>query len=66
VELPPTVQAKLRDRGWRFYTFLGETGCRLMCAWDTTPDTVDRFAADLATSPSPREERGEGTECRRR
>jgi len=19
-----------------------------MCAWDTTPDTVDRFAADLA------------------
>ena len=36
-----------RDRGWRFYTFLGETGCRLMCAWDTTPDTVDRFAADV-------------------
>jgi len=53
VELPPAVQAKLRDRGWRFYTFLGETGCRLMCAWDTTPDTVDRFAADLAASLSP-------------
>jgi len=52
VELPPTVQARLRERGWRFYTFLGETGCRLMCAWDTTPDTVDRFAADLAASLS--------------
>jgi threonine aldolase len=52
VELPPSVQAKLRDRGWQFYTFLGETGCRLMCAWDTTPDTVDRFAADLATLSS--------------
>jgi threonine aldolase len=48
VELPVNVQARLRERGWRFYTFLGDTGCRLMCAWDTTPDTVDRFAADLA------------------
>ena len=48
VELPPSVQKSLRERGWRFYSFLGETGCRLMCAWDTTPDS-DRFAAD--TSP---------------
>ena len=48
VELPPAVQAALREKGWRFYTFLGDTGCRLMCAWDTTPDTVDRFAADIA------------------
>ena len=47
VELPPSVQAKLRERGWRFYTFLGETGCRLMCAWDTSAETVDRFAEDL-------------------
>jgi threonine aldolase len=50
VELPVPVQARLRDKGWRFYTFLGETGCRLMCAWDTTPETVDRFAADLAAA----------------
>jgi threonine aldolase len=48
VELPAAVQARLREKGWRFYTFLGETGCRLMCAWDTTPETVDRFAADIA------------------
>jgi threonine aldolase len=53
VELPPPVQARLREKGWRFYTFVGDTGCRLMCAWDTTPDTVDRFAADLAFSLSP-------------
>ena len=52
VELPPAVQARLRERGWRFYTFLGETGCRLMCAWDTTPETVDRFAADMRPQPS--------------
>jgi threonine aldolase len=55
IELPPAVQRALRARGWRFYTFLGETGCRLMCAWDTAPEAVDRFAADLieaASSPS--------------
>jgi threonine aldolase len=50
VELPPAVQARLREKGWRFYTFLGDTGCRLMCAWDTTPDTVDRFARDLVAA----------------
>jgi threonine aldolase len=26
---------------------VGETGCRLMCAWDTTSDVVDRFARDI-------------------
>jgi len=50
VELPAAAQAALRAKGWRFYTFLGETGCRLMCAWDTAPETVDRLAADLAAA----------------
>jgi threonine aldolase len=45
--LDAAVQERLRARGWRFYPW-GETGCRLMCAWDTQPETVDRFAADLA------------------
>ena len=49
-EIPVATQARLRANGWRFYTFLGETGCRLMCAWDTTTATVDRFVADLAGS----------------
>jgi threonine aldolase len=48
VELQAAVQARLREKGWRFYTFLGETGCRFMCAWDTPPETVDRFATDIA------------------
>lgn len=46
-DIPPPLQAAVRAKGWRFYTFLGETGCRLMCAWDTTPETIDRFAADM-------------------
>lgn len=46
-DIPVKVQKALRERGWQFYTFPGQTGCRLMCAWDTEPATVDRFAADL-------------------
>jgi threonine aldolase len=45
--IPPKLQEALRSKGWRFYTFLGETGCRLMCAWDTATETVDRFAEDV-------------------
>jgi len=48
VDLPAAVVAGLRERGWRFYTFIGETGCRFMCAWDTPVESVDRFARDVA------------------
>ena len=47
-ELPGPVIDGLRQRGWKFYTFIGAGGCRLMCAWDTTEEDVTRFAADLA------------------
>jgi threonine aldolase len=47
IDLPVRAVQGLRERGWRFYTFVGETGCRLMCAWDTTSDVVDRFARDI-------------------
>ncbi|MFM7101723.1 MAG: threonine aldolase family protein [Verrucomicrobiota bacterium] len=47
VDLPkPAIQA-LWDRGWMFYNFIGEGGCRLMCSWDTTEEDVRAFAADL-------------------
>jgi len=46
-DLPPHVVVALRQAGWKFYTFLGQGGCRLMCAWDTTEEDVDRFVVDL-------------------
>jgi len=49
VELDGAVQDRLRRKGWRFYAW-EPAGCRLMCAWDTPPETVDRFAADLAAA----------------
>ena len=47
VHIPKDIQDRVRSKAWRFYAW-GPTGSRLMCAWDTEPATVDRFAADLA------------------
>jgi threonine aldolase len=46
IDLPRPVIEGLWARGWRFYTFVGDTGARLMCAWDTPAAAVDDFAAD--------------------
>ena len=46
-DLPPYVIVALRQAGWKFYTFIGQGGCRLMCAWDTTEEDVDLFVSDL-------------------
>ena len=46
--LPPGAAERVR-RDWRFYTWDEGSGeVRLMCSWDTTPDEVDAFAADVA------------------
>ncbi len=48
VEMPPAVMTALRERGWRFYSFIGSGGARLMCAWDTAEEDVDALTQDLA------------------
>lgn len=48
VELRRPVVDALHERGWGFYTFIGEGGCRLMCSWDTTEADVKAFATDVA------------------
>jgi threonine aldolase len=40
------ILAGLRDRGWRFYTFIGGAA-RFMFAWDTTLARVDSLVRDL-------------------
>ena len=47
-DLPAATIERLHAVGWHFYVFVGATGCRFMCAWDTTVDAVDRFADDVA------------------
>ncbi len=53
VQLPPAAIESMHARGWLFYTFIGQGGCRFMCSWDTTEQDVDDFAADLAQSLAP-------------
>ncbi len=47
VEIPqPAIQA-LRDKGWRFYTFIGAGGVRLVTSWNTSYERMDDFIHDL-------------------
>jgi threonine aldolase len=46
-EFPPYLISALREAGWKFYTFIGQGGCRFMCAWDTRPEDVQALTADV-------------------
>lgn len=47
-KIPDEAVQAMHHRGWHFYTHVGTEGeARLMCSWDTTPEDVDSFAADL-------------------
>jgi threonine aldolase len=47
--LPRAAVEHLWSRGWRFYDDVDPGGAvRLMCAWDSTEEDVERFVADLA------------------
>ena len=46
--LPDDVIRGMHQRGWLFYTHVSADSARLMTSWDTTPEDVDAFAADLA------------------
>ena len=46
-DLPRYLVHALRVAGWKFYTFIGEGGCRFMCAWDTTEKDVQALVDDI-------------------
>jgi len=46
--MPKAAETQLHARGWHFYTgVITPDESRLMCSWDTTPEDVDAFIADL-------------------
>lgn len=49
VDLPESVQAILRERGWHFYTFIGGAA-RFVCSWSSTPAQVDALTAAIASA----------------
>jgi threonine aldolase len=44
--LPTHLAAGLRERGWRFYDFLGGGGARFVCGWDCQPAWIEALLAD--------------------
>jgi threonine aldolase len=48
LEMPPVVCERLRESGWRFYTFIGAGGARFLCSWNTTEAEIAALAADIA------------------
>jgi threonine aldolase len=47
VEIPGAATEAMWARGWHFYRFIGDNGCRLMCSWATSPSDLERFVTDL-------------------
>ena len=47
VRMPEPVISALRAKGLIFYTLIATGGARLMCSWDTTPETVQTFTGDV-------------------
>ena len=47
VEMPVAMSAALSERGWHFYTFIGEGGARFMCSWDTTEEDISAIVNDI-------------------
>jgi threonine aldolase len=48
-ELPDAMHARLAERGWHYYRFIGGSA-RFMCSWATSDADVDALAADVATA----------------
>lgn len=48
--LPDAAIARLREIGWRFYTFVGARGVRFMCAWDTAMSDVEALIQDVSAA----------------
>ena len=47
VKLPEPVHAHLKDKGWRYYSFIADGVSRLMCSWNTTDEDIQAFLADV-------------------
>lgn len=48
VHLPKEWNERMRSLGWKYYEFIGKGGgARLMCSWQTTPEDIDAFLADI-------------------
>ena len=50
IKIPDSLTNRMHAKGWKFYTFIGNGGARLMCSWDTKEETIHEFISDLKSS----------------
>lgn len=49
VNMPLAVHQVLADKGWRYYSFIGEGAARFMCSWATSEAEIRSLLADIAS-----------------
>jgi len=47
VEMPVEMSNALAEKGWHFYSFIGNGGARFMCSWDTKDEDIDALVSDI-------------------
>lgn len=50
VDLPPAVHERLAEKGWRYYSFIGEGAARFMCSWATTDAEISALVDDAVAA----------------
>lgn len=46
VRMPPGLLNGLQTLGWRFYSFIGAGGARLMCSWATSREEIEALVTE--------------------
>ena len=47
VKMPDSIIKALEAQDWHFYTFIGDSGVRFVCAWNTTKSRIDELVSDI-------------------
>lgn len=50
VKFDPQLAQQLRDKGWKFYDFIGPGESRLMCPWNVQQHHIDQFLTDAKSA----------------
>jgi threonine aldolase len=48
IQMPPEIAEGLKDLGWKFYTFIGAGGARLLCSWETSEEEIESIVTDIS------------------
>ncbi len=49
LQMPPEIAERLKDLGWKFYTFIGAGGARLLCSWETSEEEIESLVTDISS-----------------